>query len=154
HAFYVNDGSTASDQYTTAAGSNRNTGRVPSGPKPNLNNLLRLYSLGAGDTLSVHSGTYRTFDPVVLSGSVGVEDDEGFTLAGPTGAGRTAAIQFANVLNVAPLLDLNAADFMTVSNLTLSGGQFGLYAHNQSTHLTARKVTANANSLDGIRVEG
>src|SRR5206468_11556329 len=89
-----------------------------------------------------------------LSGTVGVGDDEGLALSGPAGAGRTAAIQFATVLTVAPLLDVNAADFMTVSNVTLTGGQYGLYAHNQSTHLTARNVTANANSLDGIRIEG
>lgn len=154
HAFYVNDGSTVNDQYATAAGSNRNTGRVASGPKPNVNNLVRLYGLGAGDTLFVDNGAYRTFDPVVLSGTVGVGDDEGFALTGPSNPGRTAAIQFANPITVAPLLDLNAADFMTVSNLTLTGGQYGLYAHNQSTHLTARNVTANANSLDGLRVEG
>ena len=33
--YYVNDGSTANDQYTTAAGSNRNDGKLPSAPKPN-----------------------------------------------------------------------------------------------------------------------
>jgi hypothetical protein len=125
--------------------------------------LFQTISAGAADTGSfvwtpsangIDYGTYRTFDPVLLSGTVGVGDDEGFTLTGPIGEGRTAAVRFANVLTVAPLLDLNAADFMTVSNLTLSGGQYGLYAHNQSTHLTARNVTANANSLDGVRVQG
>ena len=47
NTFYVNDAIAASDEYTTAAGSNRNTGKTPSTPKPYPNNILRTYSLGA-----------------------------------------------------------------------------------------------------------
>ena len=58
--FYVNDGSTVGDQYTTAPGSNRNDGRLPSAPLPYINNVLRTYSLGPGDTLYVDTGNYRS----------------------------------------------------------------------------------------------
>lgn len=43
--YYVNDGSTANDQYTTAPGSNRNDGMLPSEPLPNIDNVLRNYTL-------------------------------------------------------------------------------------------------------------
>ena len=38
---YVNDASTANDQYTAAAGSNRNDGKLPSQPLPDIDNVLR-----------------------------------------------------------------------------------------------------------------
>jgi len=151
--FYVNDTATTNDQYTAAIGSNRNTGRIPAGPKPGLNNLLRAYSLGAGDTLFVDTGTYRTIDPIVISGTVGIGNDEGFTLTGPVG-GKVSFVQAANVVVTGPVLELNGADFMVIQNLTLNNGQYGLYVHDQSTNLLAKNITANANSLDGVRIEG
>ena len=39
--YYVNDASTADDQYTTAPGSNRNDGMSASQPLPNIDNVLR-----------------------------------------------------------------------------------------------------------------
>ena len=62
-AFYVNDGSTVGDQYTTAPGSNRNDGRLPSAPKPFPNNVLRIYTLGAGETLYIDNGNYALLRP-------------------------------------------------------------------------------------------
>src|SRR5262249_36651954 len=111
---YVNDRAATNDQYTSAIGSNRNTGRLANSPKPLINNLLRLYTLGSGDTLYVDTGSYSEFVPVVLSGTVGIGDDEGFTMQGPTAIGKTASVSFANSLTVAPILDLNDADLMTI----------------------------------------
>ena len=85
--FYVNDGSTTGDVYTTAAGSNRNTGRIASAPKPNPLNILRTYSIGPTDTLFIDSGTYPLISPLVLSATLGVGDDSGFIMTGPSGSG-------------------------------------------------------------------
>ena len=52
HTYYVNDGSTTGDQYTTAVGSNRNTGRLPSSPKPLLSTIFEDYALGGSDTFT------------------------------------------------------------------------------------------------------
>src|SRR5262249_19098221 len=81
--FYVNDATVNPGDLTTAPGSNRNTGKLPSSPKPNPNNILRIYSVGPGQTLSVDAGTYTLLAPLVLSTTSGIGDDAGFTLTGP-----------------------------------------------------------------------
>src|SRR5262249_20386470 len=83
-----------------------------------------------------------------------VGDDRAFTLTGPTDPARAAVLHFANPLTVAPVLELNDADFMTVAHLTLQGGQIGLGAHNTSRGLTLNSGNESGNSQDGVRVEG
>ena len=82
--FYVNDSSLLGDQYTSAPGSNRRTGKAASSPKPSLANLLRTYRVGATHTVFIDSGEYRLFAPIILSGNGVVGDDEGMTITGPT----------------------------------------------------------------------
>ncbi len=151
--FYVNDDSTVGDQYTTAPGSNRNDGRLPSAPIPYINNILRIYSLGPGDTLYVDTGNYVELGPVVLSSIVGVGDDRGFTLTGPTDPGTAAVLSFANPLTVAPLIELDSTGSTTIEHLTLMGGQYGIYSFNNSMGLTAENLTVESSSQDGIRVD-
>ena len=151
--FYVNDFSTIADQYTTVAGDNRQTGRIPGGPKPYPNNVLRIYQLNPGHTLYVDSGNYALLSPLVISNLLEVGDDEGFTLTGPSQIDRTATFRHANPFTVAPILELNDADFMTIGHLTLQNGQFGLLAHHGSTSVAVNHVTARGNALDGIRLE-
>ena len=103
--FYVNDSSTVGDQYTTAPGSNRNDGRLPSAPKPYINNVLRIYSLGPGDTLYADTGNYAEIAPVIISPIISVGNGQGFTIVGPTNPDNSAALFFANPLTVAPLID-------------------------------------------------
>ena len=69
--FYVNDSSTFGDMYTTAPGSNRNDGRIPSQPVPYPNNILRTYAIGPTDTLYIDTGNYAILSPIVLSGITG-----------------------------------------------------------------------------------
>ncbi len=92
NTFFVNDADAAGDEYTTAPGSNRHTGKLPQLPKPYPTNLLRVYSLGPTETLFVDTGDYALFDPIVLSGTLGVADDEGFTLTGPVAETRVASL--------------------------------------------------------------
>src|SRR5689334_16334944 len=56
HSFYVNDSSQGGDVYTSAVGSNRNTGKLPGKAKPLLTSLLRVYKLGGADTVFVDTG--------------------------------------------------------------------------------------------------
>jgi hypothetical protein len=65
--FYVNDADLTGDEYTTAAGSNRNTGKLPSSPKPSPTQILRLYDVGPGQTVNVDTGDYGLLYPIVLS---------------------------------------------------------------------------------------
>ncbi len=154
NTFFVNDNSQANDQYTSAIGGNRNTGKLADRPKPYPNNVLRIYSLGPSQTLFVDTGDYRLLSPLVLSNVVGIGDDEGFTLTGPSIAGRTALFHHANQFTVAPLVTLIDADFVTLAHLTLDRGQYGLWAHDSSTNLALTNITVTNSTLDGFRVEG
>ena len=152
NTFFVNDTITTGDQFTSAVGSNRNTGKVAGAPKPYPNNVLRIYSLGANQTLSVDTGTYALLSPLLVSNILGIGDDEGFVMRGSsTGITR---LQHANSLTVAPIIELNNADFVTLNNMTLAAGTLGLWARNQSTNLAASGLVAINNTQGGIRVEG
>ena len=62
--YYVNDGSTVNDVYTTAIGSDANDGLTPATPKASIRGILEGYDLEFGDTIFVDTGYYnslRTF---------------------------------------------------------------------------------------------
>ncbi len=150
--YYVNGPSTANAQYSSAPGSNRNTGKTPAGPLPSPAIVLRTYSVGPTQTVFVDPGTYLLFAPLVVSATVGVGDDQGFTMTGPTN-GQTAAIGYLNPLTVGPVLDVNNASYVTLQNLVLDDGTIGLWVHNDSTNFTGANLTVENNSAEGIRIE-
>ncbi|KKL13362.1 hypothetical protein LCGC14_2526520, partial [marine sediment metagenome] len=152
--FYVNDADTTDDEYTTAPGSNRNTGKLADRPKPYPNNVLRIYTLGANQTLLTDTGSYALFDPTVVSETAGIGDDEGFVWTGPTGEGRTAELWHANPLTVASLIELNDADLVTIRHLTLDNELRGLWVHNGSSRFTGEYLSVSGHSEDGILIEG
>ncbi len=51
------------------------------------------------------------------------------------------------------MLELNDADFMTVSHFTLSGGTVGLWGHSGTANLTASDLNIHDNSQEGIRMD-
>ncbi len=154
NTFFVNDSSTSGDEYTTAVGNNRSTGKVSSAPKPYPNNVARIYSLGANQTLSVDTGNYPLLRPLIVSNIPGtLDDDEGFTFRGAAQAGHTTTLRHANPLTQAPILQLSFADFMTLQNLTLTGGTYGLTARNNSTNLSASSVSVISNSIGGLLID-
>ena len=149
--FFVNDKSTTGDQYTSAIGSNRNTGKLASAPKPYPNNVLRIYSLGANQTLSIDTGDYSLLNPLLVSNILGTGDDEGFIMRGSSTGNTT--FRHANPFTIAPVVELNNADFVTLRNMTFTGGTLGLLVRNQSTNLAASFISAIANSTGGIRID-
>ncbi len=138
--YYVNDRSNSADLVTSTLGNNRATGKLISAPKPYPNNVLRIYSLGAGSTLTIDTGNYPLLSPLVVSNVLGVGDDEGFVLQGPPG--REVKLSHANPLTAAPVLELKDADQMAISNLTLVGGTIGFYVHAGSTGLNVDNLTS------------
>ncbi len=151
NAFYVNDRDSALNTFTTAVGSNRNTGKLPQSPKPLPTAITRVYTVGPGQTIYVDPGTYDLPTRMVNGNVLNVSDDEGYVLTGTPISPATLRIQNPNTL--APVLELVDADFTTVANLVLSGGQYGLWVREGSTDVTLRNLTATAASLDGIRIE-
>ncbi|MBI1395302.1 MAG: LEPR-XLL domain-containing protein, partial [Betaproteobacteria bacterium] len=160
--YYVNDGSTTGDVFTTAPGDNRNTGKTPDAPKPNPVNVMRTYSLVAGSVMHVDTGNYPMIDPIAASGSVdvtlvggpGVGLDEGFTITGPSDPADVARL-FPAIPGdrTRALVDLNQADYVTIEHLTLENANRGLYVHNGSSNFNASFITADGMASDGISID-
>ncbi len=150
--FYVNDGSTTGDQYTTAVGSNRNTGMTPASPLPMLTTLMRTYALNSSDTIFVDNGSYNAFAPAVFSSLQGVGTGPGATVHGPTNNGTAATITALGYTNDG-IIDVNDANFVTITNLSFVGGEYGIWALNGSLSLTLSSISATGGSAGGIRIE-
>jgi parallel beta-helix repeat protein len=147
--FYVND-----RDGSATAGSNRNTGKVPTAPKPFVNNVIRTYAVSPTNTIHVDAGDYAMFNPLVIGNAPGVGDDEGFVMSGPTAAGQTATLRYANPLvDIAPVIELNDADFMSIDHIGTDGGTYGILVHNVSTNFVGSYLSASRAGLDGIRIE-
>jgi parallel beta-helix repeat protein len=152
--FFVNDRVTTDDQHTASIGSNRNTGKLASAPKPYPNNVLRIYALGPTHSLSVDTGDYPIFQSLLIANSAGLGDDEGFVMTGPTIAGRTATLRHANPLYTsAPVMELFNADSMTMSYLTAEGGTNGLWVHGGSESFVGHHLATNHASSHGLLLD-
>ena len=101
----------------------------------------------------IDAGNYPLLAPIVVSSTPGIGDDSGFIFTGPANLTRPATFSFANPLTVAPLLTLNDASFMTLSDLTFAGGQYGVLVENSSNNLNAGYLTLTNNTVDGLLVE-
>jgi parallel beta-helix repeat protein len=155
--FYVNvrgDADFGDNEYTAAAGDNRHTGKLPDRPKPYPNNVLRIYSLGANQTLYTDTGSYALFEPTVISGIVGVGDDEGFVWTGPTEAAHSVDLWHAHPATVASLVELNDADHVTIEHFVLDHALRGLWLHGGSTWFTGRNLSLSNHAEDGILITG
>ena len=154
NTFFVNGATVSPGGLTTAPGSNRNTGKLASSPKPYPNNILRIYTVGADQTLTVDAGDYPLLAPLLISNTSGSGDDEGFTFSGPSSALTPAVLHLANPLTLAPVAEISGADFVTMAHLTLQGGQVGLLVDGNSTHFSGSYVTVRNNAQDGLRITG
>src|SRR5581483_2944579 len=151
-AFYINDGSTTNDQYTTAAGSNRATGLSPASPLPLLTTLMRSYTVGSGSTIFADNGSYNQFQPAVFSSVPSLGTGAGAALQGPTNANTGAAFTALGYANDG-IIDVNDANFVTIKNVTLNNGLYGLWSLGGSQNLTLSHLTTSLAALDGVRVE-
>ena len=154
--YFVDDASNTNDEYTPSAiGSNRNTGKRADAPKPHPVNLLRAYDLPPGAVVSIDTGSYPAFDAIRLSGTtdLGLGTEEGFTLRGPTDPAKDVTISWIYPDGQPQaLVELNDADFMTISNLELIGSQRGLWVTGGSDSFAASYITARNQTLDAIDI--
>ncbi|KKL13252.1 hypothetical protein LCGC14_2527620, partial [marine sediment metagenome] len=156
-AYFVNipdDLNLGNNEYTSASGDNRNTGKNAGAPKPNPVNILRIYEITAGDTLYIDTGVYPLIETVLLSGQAGVGDDEGLTMTGPTGAD---VAEFVTAIPGRPdqdLIELHDADLVKMHYLTLTGGRHGVYVHTDSLSLTATNIITADNNASGVYMIG
>src|SRR5207237_6335720 len=115
--------------------------------------VLRTYSLGSTNTLYVDTGTYLIHGPVLISNTVGVGDDEGFSLVGPVNSSHTALHRFANPLDMLPMFDLDNADFVSFSNVSAENGGLGLWLHNITESFNGSSLSFSGMQGDGVFID-
>ncbi len=145
--FYVNDGSTAGDQYTTAIGNDANDGLTAATPKATIRGVLEAYDLDAGDIIRVDNGSYLLTANIEL-----VTQDSGVTIEGPTFDGLAAVLDRGNTSSTSFVFNLLGADDVTLRNLVIRGGYHGVHAGNAvgSDRLTVENSELIRNSQSGI----
>ena len=153
NTYYINDRSTSNDEYATATGDNRQTGRTAATPKPSPVSLLRIYTISPTQRVLIDNGNYVMHQPLVISGAGARGDDEGFTLSGPINGSRSVTFQLANSQLAAPLIELDDADSMVLQHIDLVGGTVGLLVRNDSIDLNATDLAVRGQTEDGVRIE-
>ncbi|MBI5616868.1 MAG: right-handed parallel beta-helix repeat-containing protein, partial [Gammaproteobacteria bacterium] len=150
HYYYVNDNSTVGDEYTTAIGNDANDGLSPDLPKASIRSVLDTYDLNAGDVVLVDTGRY------VIGTNISIAaDDTGVEIRGAVGATHATIIDRANTNTGAYVFEMKGADDVTLSNLSITGGAYGVVAGNtaDSDHLTIAGSRIYGNSSRGLSID-
>ncbi len=117
--YYVNDNSLAGDVFTSAAGNNAASGKLPSEPMSSLSALLAAYSFEPGDVIHIDNGSYQLIKSINLNSG-----HSGIRIEGPTSG---SAILDRNNLSY-NVIDLANVDDLTLDRLTVRGGNIGIVA--------------------------
>jgi hypothetical protein len=121
--FYVNDDSLWNNIFTTAAGSDLNSGLSPDAPKASIQAILDAYDLNNGDTIVVDTGTYALNSNIAITA-----EDAGVRISGPSDTG--AILDRGDTAFDNSVFELRNADGVTLDHLTMFGGAYGIYAAN------------------------
>ena len=131
--YYVNDGSRTGDEYTTAIGSDANDGRSADRPMASLAALLRAYDLDAGDVVYIDTGVYGLSRNVVIGAEDGGTGASGqVRFQGPTGSGHAAVLDRGNTASGTAGFELSGADWVSLANLQVRGGEYGIVARDNA----------------------
>ena len=150
HEYFVNAGSTHGE-YSTAGGSNKNSGITRDQPMADLSALINAYHPHAGDTIFVDAGTYHLLTNIVLS-----PQDSGVTIMGPTDPSTGPAIlDRGNGSTGSDEFELSGATDVTISGLSLTGGANGVFvdANSGSERLTVKNDAIYGNTGNGIEID-
>ncbi len=158
NTFYVNDGSTTDDVYTTAVGDNRNTGLTADAPKVVIRPLVLSYAMGSGDIVRVDTGDYVHAVNLNMSGGVLPVDPRmntvsGTSITGPAAGIGVARIDRANPFAPATAIEMIAAPLMALSDLTVVGADLGVRARDGSFLLDVDRVVLSDHTRDGLSIE-
>ncbi len=146
--FYINDGSTAGDVFTTAPGNDANSGKSPDSPMASLQALLSAYTFEPGDVIYVDTGTYDLPNNIVLG-----PQDSGITIEGPSTA--VALFDRGNTEYGTSVIEMGGATGVTLEDLELTGAYYGLDAPSGagSTGLTVSNSVLFDNQYAGAFID-
>ena len=127
-SFYVNladDTDLSDNQYTTAAGDNRASGKRPNQPLSSIQAVLDRYNLEPGDTIYVDTGTYRLAANIAITGN-----DSGVTIQGPTDNDKIAVLDRGRIDDSTAVFDLLGADSVSIIGFDITGAYQGVWIRN------------------------
>lgn len=142
NSYFLNDGSTVGDVYTTVAGNNLSSGKSADQPMVSLAALLAAYDMDPGDTIFVDTGSY-----VALRDALLPLQDAGVTIRGPSIG--VASIDRKNSLG--DVVRITDATDVILQAITLTGAGSGLTAKN-ADNLTLDNVTV-VNNAEGVNID-
>ncbi len=139
--YYVNDGSTNNDVYSSTMGSHTNDGVSPATPQRSLQAIVDAYALSGGDTVYVDTGDYTTnFTTTLTRFDSGAEGNPVRIVGSPKGS------VFNRTNTSFDAMELNGAFHLEIVNLRLTGGRYGLYG-GASSNITCRGVQFIGNQV-------
>jgi parallel beta-helix repeat protein len=152
HDYYVNGPNVTAGGYTTAPGSDSNDGLTPATPMASIQDVLNTYHLNPGDTILVDAGTYDLGSNLVLAAAQSGIIIQGYT--NPNNPGLTTVLNRGNTNSGSYVIELSGATNVTLSNLQLTGGEYGFYpdTSSNSSGLTVSHCTLFDNSQEGALI--
>src|SRR6185503_532172 len=101
----------------------------------------------------IDTGSYLHFHPVLLSGILALNQDEGLTVTGPTAPAHLTDFLYAFPDPELIGVELRDARFVTLQHLeiTFEDARRGLWVHQGSTDFTGRYLTVQGAWAEGIR---
>jgi parallel beta-helix repeat protein len=150
NSFYINvagDANFADNEYTTAAGSELNSGTSPSSPMASLAVLLQNYPLSPGDTVFVDTGNYSIANNIELTAA-----HSGVRIQGPVAGTHAAVFNRGNLNTGSFVFHLQDAANVTLDSLELVGGIDGLLVAGASHDMTLSNSVVRNNQI-GIHVD-
>ena len=148
-SYYINDAIQAGDQYTTAIGSDLNSGLSPDQPMATLSGLLAKYSLTPGSIVYVDTGNYSLTNNIVFNtaqSGTGDLPNQRLTIQGPTNTGVTATFNRGSNSSGFEAFEFNGASYVTLANLHITGGSYGVALDDNSMSVG---VTVQNSQIDG-----
>ncbi|MCT4655882.1 MAG: tandem-95 repeat protein [Cohaesibacter sp.] len=139
NTYYINDASTDGDLFSTAIGSNANTGMTADSPLASLEALFAYYTLKAGDTVYIDAGSYVINQDIVLDESISGTDTDRLVFVG---AGEATIIDRNSTDSGTASFEFAGADYVTLKDMTLVGGRSGaeFASGTSSTDITIENV--------------
>jgi parallel beta-helix repeat protein len=151
-SYYVNDGSTLSDVYATAAGSATNTGDRPSAPKASIQAVLDAYDLEPGDRIFVDTGTYNLSANVVIGELDAGTVSNRVVIQGSTNAAAGGSVLDRQAPESSVAVQIYESGGIHVRDLTVKGAAEGLQVY-KSPGCLVERVRAEDNANYGLSIQ-
>jgi len=119
-SYYVNNGATTGDVYSTAPGVSTNHGATPAQPLPTLQAVINSFDLEPGDVVYVDTGVYTLTNSIALTSL-----DAGVIFKGSTNVNAGGSVILgADGFNVFSLVESPGTQ---IRHLTIKGGNSGVF---------------------------